>query len=56
MRPGVVEDLPVGLGPRCRSGSVWISRVGWNSMLVWKKVQVSQMASKAQSSSGGWVQ
>jgi hypothetical protein len=26
------------------------------SMLVWKKVQVSQMSSKAQSSSGGRVQ
>jgi hypothetical protein len=30
--------------------------VGRNSMLVWKKVQVSQIDSKAQSSSAGRVQ
>jgi Phage integrase family len=35
------------------ASSRWAARVGRNSMLVWKKVQVSQMDSNAQSSSGG---
>src|SRR6266705_3006450 len=35
------------------ASSCWACRVGRNSMPVWKNVQVSQMASKAQSSSAG---
>jgi hypothetical protein len=34
------------------ASSRWAARAGRNSMLVWKKVQVSQMDSNAQSSSG----
>src|SRR5215831_783452 len=38
------------------ASSCWAAKVGRNSMLVWKKVQVSQIDSNAQSSSGGRVQ
>jgi hypothetical protein len=39
-----------------RASSCWACRMGRNSMLVWKKVQVSQIDSNAQSSSAGRVQ
>ena len=51
-----VEELgAVGLALGGAS-SCWAWRVGRNSMLVWKNAQVSQIDSKAQSSSGGLVQ
>jgi hypothetical protein len=40
---------------RAMASSCWACRVGRKAMLVWKKVQVSQIDSNAQSGSGGRV-
>ena len=42
--------------PLAQASSRWASRVGRNSMLVWKNVQDSQIVSNGQSSSAGRAQ